>query len=257
MGLTLMSALVWQRCDYEVVPGPVDCNENPVSIVSVTATESNCAVMDGTISVEASGGDGNYRYVLEDGKPQEAPLFEGVGAGVYTVTVIDGNTCAASMDVSVTNSDGLNITFSTTDSGGCSGSDGTLIVTAFNGQEPYQYRLNEGNYASGHEFTGLPKGVHNLVVSDATGCEVKQAVRIRSGISFAASIRPIIEKNCAIQDCHNGSQYPDFRVFKNIHDNAAQIKALTGDGTMPQEGSITQTEINMIACWVDDGAPDN
>lgn len=257
IALTLMSALTWQKCDYEVVPGPVDCNENPVTITSVSSTEAECALMDGTISVEASGGDGSYHYILGDGKPQEAPLFEGIGAGVYTVTVVDGNTCSASMEVSVTNIDGLNITFETTEAGGCAESDGMLNVTAFNGVEPYQYRINEGSYSSGHEFTGLAKGVYNLTVSDASGCEVTQPVRIKSGISFAASIRPIIENSCAISDCHNGSQYPDFRVFKNIHDNAAQIKALTADRTMPQDGSITQTEINMIACWVDDGAPGN
>ncbi len=130
-------------------------------------------------------------------------------------------------------------------------------MTAFDGTEPYQYRINEGSYSSSHEFTGLSRGTYNLVVADASGCEVTQQVRIRSGVSFAASIKPIIEKSCAINDCHNGSQYPDFRVFKNIQDNAINIKELTADGTMPQEGTLTQNEINLIACWVDDGAPDN
>src|SRR5690606_27291073 len=127
-----------------------------------------------------------------------------------------------------------------------SSSDGRLTVMAFDGTEPYQYRLNEGSYSSSHEFAGLPRGVYTLSVSDASGCEITQSVRVRSGVSFAASIAPIIEKSCAINDCHNGSQFPDFRVFKNIHDNAAQIKALTGDGTMPQDGTLTQAEINLI-----------
>ncbi len=253
----LLSTSIWQACEYEVVPGPVDCSENPVLIELVSVTGSNCGAMDGTVEVVATGGSGNYRYVAGDGEPQASPILAGLAAGVYDITALDENNCSATLEASVQNLNGVNITFTATDAGGCSGSNGTISVSAFDGSEPYQYRLGEGTYSSSHTFSGLARGVYNLTVSDASGCEVTQAVRVRSGISFAQSIKPIVEKSCAINDCHNGSQYPDFRVFKNIHDNAKNIKELTGDGTMPQEGTLTQTEINMIACWVDDGALDN
>jgi hypothetical protein len=94
-------------------------------------------------------------------------------------------------------------------------------------------------------------------VKDASGCEIEQTVRITSGIGYAASIAPIIQNNCAVSGCHSGTQAPDFRVFKNIQDNAAQIKVLTGNKTMPQNGTLSQSQIDMIACWVDDGAPAN
>jgi hypothetical protein len=110
---------------------------------------------------------------------------------------------------------------------------------------------------AGNTFSGLPRGDYTVVVGDDTGCEVSQVVRVTSGVSFSGTLAKIIEKNCAISGCHAGSQFPDFRVFKNIHDNALQIKKLTGDHTMPQQGSLTQAEINTIACWVDDGAANN
>ena len=51
--------------------------------------------------------------------------------------------------------------------------------------------------------------------------------------------------------------FPISAIFANVQGNAGQIKTLTGNRTMPAEGSLTQAEIDMIACWVDDGAVAN
>ncbi len=253
----LGSVLLWQSCDNEVAPDPVDCGKDPIVVELVSKTDSNCELTDGMIEVSATGGDGNYKFVLNGGTPRDEGVFTSVGAGFHTVTVIDGNTCSGATDVTVMNISGMNISFTTTDAGGCDVSNGTLSVNAFNGTEPYAYRLDNGAPSSDSEYTGLAAGVYALTVTDATGCEISQSIRIRSGVTFSGTIKSIVETKCAINDCHNGNQYPDFRVLKNIQDNAMQVKALTGDGTMPQEGSLTQTQINQIACWVDDGAPDN
>ena len=80
---------------------------------------------------------------------------------------------------------------------------------------------------------------------------------IPTGVSFTASVAPIITASCSTIDCHGGSQSPDFRVFENIRNNASKIKEFTESGFMPQSGSLTPEEINLIGCWVDDGALDN
>ena len=252
----LLNVIAWQACEYEVVPADVNCEENPVAIAPVSADDSQCALKDGRVEVAATGGSGTYQYRLGEGVPQESPVFENLGAGLYEVTAMDENNCSATMEVTVLNSNGMNISFTTTDSG-CGASQGTITVDAFDGAEPYQFKLEGGSFSGNPTFSGLAQGEYDLTVSDAIGCEVTQTVKIRSGTSFDTSISSIMENSCAINDCHNGSQFPDFRVFKNIHDNAAQIKALTGDRSMPQDGTLTQTEIDMIACWVDDGALDN
>jgi len=79
-----------------------------------------------------------------------------------------------------------------------------------------------------------------------------------SGVSFSASISPIISTNCALPQCHGGSPFlPDFREFSIIQSKAAKIRTRTQNRSMPQIGSLTQQEIDLIACWVDDGALDN
>ncbi len=247
---------IGQQCGSDEEANPVDCTENPVVLNIVSVEGSNCASSDGSIEVSATGGSGNYQYQIEDGPLQTSAVFNDISAGVYTVTATDDNNCSASMDVSVNNLSGLNITFETSP-GGCKSANGTLEVNATDGTEPYQFKIDNGSFGTTSTFTNLSTGKHTLVVSDATGCEITQSVTIASGISFTSAIAPIISTKCAVSGCHNGSQAPDFRSFTNIKANASQIKTLTGNRTMPQEGSLTQSQIDMIACWVDDGALQN
>lgn len=252
-----VTAIAWQGCEKETIEEPVDCNANPVAVQLVSVEDASCNASDGKVTLNATGGNGAYKYALGDGAAQESAVFSNLGAGTYEVTATDGNNCSSTMEVSVKNRDGLNIAVALKDAGGCGAAQGGATITAFDGAEPYEYRLGDGSFVTTNSFAGLSAGEYALTVRDATGCEVNQTLRVLSGVSFTASISPIIKNKCAISGCHNGTQFPDFRVFKNIHDNAGQVKTLTGNGTMPQQGSLTQDEINLIACWVDDGAPEN
>jgi len=66
-------------------------------IESESATIERAETIDFTdpnsISITVSG-IGNYIYSLDDGEPQDSNVFENVGLGYHTVTVIDANGCA-------------------------------------------------------------------------------------------------------------------------------------------------------------------
>jgi hypothetical protein len=255
--LVLVAGMIaGQRCEYEKLRGPVDCEENPVTLKLVATTDADCALMDGTIKLTASGGEPPYVFVVEGREPQPDSLFENLAAGVYQVSAVDVNNCSATLEVTLKNANGLNLSFET-GTAGCGGTNGRLTVTAVDGTPPYQFKLGNDNFSAVNSFDGLSPGDYTVTSKDASGCVVSQKIRVKSGISYSATISGIIENNCAVYGCHSGSQFPDFRVFKNIHDNAAEIKKLTADGTMPQEGTLTQEQINQIACWVDDGASNN
>lgn len=254
--ILITGSTLWQGCEKEETPEPVDCSANPVELSVVSVSDANCLTEDGSIEVLATGGTGSYEYSIDEGTSQTSAVFNNVGAGVYSVTAIDDNNCSATIQVPVKNSNGMNIDFEATGAG-CKKSEGTITVVATDGEEPYQFKVDNGAFSENNSFAGLATGEHQLVVTDASGCEITQNVRVPSGVKFSSSISPIIENKCAINSCHNGTQFPDFRVFNNVKSNAGQIKTLTGNGTMPQEGSLTQEEIDLIACWVDDGAPQN
>ncbi len=254
--IVIVNSISWQSCVYETIPGPVNCDVNPVVLELVSVEDSNCALIDGRLEVRASGGGGNYRFMLGNNDEQLVSVFQDLAAGVYEISVADKNNCSATLEVVVKNKNGLNITFATTEAG-CNTSNGSITVSPIDGTVPYNFKIDNSNFTIDNTFTDLPAGKYMIVVSDAAGCEISQTIKVKTGVSFSASISEIIKNNCAVGRCHNGSQFPDFRVFKNIHDNASQIKLLTGNRTMPLTGSLTQVQINAIACWVDDGAPDN
>jgi hypothetical protein len=79
-----------------------------------------------------------------------------------------------------------------------------------------------------------------------------------TGTSWSNDILPIMEKNCAITGCHNGtSRSNNFSQYASAKSFAKTIKSKTQDRTMPFDGSLTQQQIDLIACWVDDGALQN
>ena len=251
-----MQAVTWLGCESEEEPEPVDCNANPVVVGLASVTDAQCNVANGSIEVTASGGSGKYSFSIGDGPATASPMFEGLSAGVYEIVAIDDNACEGILEVAVKNSAGMNVTFDATPSG-CKTSNATLTVSAVDGTAPYQFKLGTGSFTTTNTFSGLTAGEYDLVVNDASGCEVTQHITVSSGVSYSATVSGIIKNNCAVSGCHAGTQAPDFRVFKNIHDNAAQIKTLTGNRTMPQNGTLTQEQIDLIACWVDDGSLEN
>ena len=254
--IALVSTVVWLGCENETIEGPVDCDENPVMLELVSVQPANCAEKNGSIEVAASGGNGEYSFSIADGAKQTTSVFNGLGAGEYEIMVLDGNQCGDTLVVMIDSESGLDMTVET-QAAGCKSANGTVTVNGASGTPPYQYKIGNGSFGTTNTFTGLAAGVHSLVVKDAAGCEVTKSARVLSGVSYAVSIKGIIETKCAIDECHNGTQFPDFRQFKNIHDNAAQVRNLTADRTMPEDGTLTQEQIDLIACWVNDGAQNN
>lgn len=80
--------------------------------------------------------------------------------------------------------------------------------------------------------------------------------------TYSDVIEPIITNNCALANCHDGSNpaLPDWSIVENVQAKAAEIKERTGNRTMPPSSSgivLTAKQIDDIACWVDSGAQNN
>jgi hypothetical protein len=247
--------LIVVSCSSDERPS-VDCSKDGPTLDLLQLGDADCGVKNGFISVTASGGNGDYQFKLDNGSFQPGSEFQNLGAGSYTITLRDGNTCEQTLSVNVLNKDGVNVSLTTT-SAGCNGTNGTISAQPVGGEGPFLFKLGDEDYREENMFDGLAVGSYVVTIKDFTECEASQTVRVPSGVSFKSTIEPIIQTSCAINNCHNGRQFPDFRQFNNIKANADNIKRLTGNRTMPQEGMLTQGQIDAIACWVDDGALDN
>ncbi len=244
-------------CEYNSIGEPARCNTNDLALRVTENKEASCGQSDGSLKVVASGGSTTYSFSINGGTFQSDSAFQNLKAGSYIIIVKD-HSCTASVDVDIQNQNGLNISATSTDAS-CGTTSGSITVTTLGGVSPVIFNLSPGSLTSSSSiFENLASGNYTVLAKDATGCEVvSKTIKVASGISFTNSISTIIAGKCAVTGCHNGTQSPDFRVFQNIQNNATSIKLQTTNRNMPLGGSLTKDQIDAIACWVNDGAPNN
>lgn len=253
-------------CSGEDVPAKIDCSKSDLATTFESSNPESCAVVNGSITLIATGGKGPYTYALNAGAFGSNAVFTQLSAGDYVVRVKDKNGCVVETDeiqLRIPGND-LNATTSTEADTECVSNNGSILVTATGGTEPYQYKLNNGSFGASATFTSITAGNHSVTVKDAAGCLFPKPVTVArgdTGTSLEDDIMPIIETKCAINDCHNGGQEPNLSNPQNVRTHSAKIKTLTQSGEMPKSGSaggsLSASQKALIACWVDDGAKDN
>jgi len=84
-------------------------------------------------------------------------------------------------------------------------------------------------------------------------------------VTYAAVIKPIIDKNCATSGCHsdayaNGYDLSYYAGLEAVANNGKLIESIeqTGASPMPQGApKLDACTIEQIKKWVNDGAPNN
>jgi hypothetical protein len=153
----------------------------------------------------------------------------------------------------------LAFTVQTTNSN-CKTNTGAITINATGGSGLYSFRFNNGSATTMSSFSSLSAGSYPIVVSDETGCAITQTIKVLSDVKFSTDIKSIINTNCAIAGCHvaGGSGPGNFAVFANIQASAFAIHRVVQSGNMPKNAAkLPQAQLDAIACWVDDGAPNN
>ena len=154
-------------------------------VIETTTNQISCnGSLDGTILINASGGEPPYTYELLNSEDillaQSADNnFNNLGAGTYKVKVTDANGNFTQSNEIVLDEpapvviqvEQSGITCANTDSG-------SFVVTVSGGNAPYQYRLDNGDLTNTNIFAGLGLNTYTIWVVDANGCEYNQLVEM-------------------------------------------------------------------------------
>jgi hypothetical protein len=260
----LVLLMVSNACVYRDIPKGVDCSISDLKISLTTKTDpSGCNTTDGIIAVMASGGSLPYSYSINGGAIQASPIFSALGAGTYNIQVRDANLCPSMLDANLLSNSTLNATVTTTADTGCTTPSGTIMVNASGGSPTYQYQLDGNGFGSATSFVSVKAGIHSISVKDNQGCIKTISASVDAGISsisYSNDIAPILTTYCNLPSCHGaGSSRGDWTKYTNVKANSSNIKSRTGNKSMPEAGSpaLTQNQIDIIACWVTSGSPNN
>ncbi|MEO5644702.1 MAG: gliding motility-associated C-terminal domain-containing protein [Bacteroidia bacterium] len=147
----------------------------------VTTTPAGCPTT-GSASVAAMGGTGPYTYSWSSGGT--GTVESNLGAGNYSLTVIDAAGCSITQSFTIILATAVNATLSSVNLSCFGNSTGTATVNPSGGNPPYTYAWSPtgGNNATA---TGLTAGTYTCIITDQNGCTIQQTTTITQPTQIA------------------------------------------------------------------------
>lgn len=131
---------------------------------------------NGSATAAGLGGDGTYSYSWSTGATTAEA--SNLVAGVYVVSVTDGENCTATATVSIAQPEVLAAVVTATAQSMNGVNDGTATATPNGGTAGYTYLWS--NDATTQTITDLAPGTYTVSVSDANGCTTVETVTVNT-----------------------------------------------------------------------------
>lgn len=258
----LLSIIILQACVNHDLEKHTDCAQSDLTVTIDSVSEAtSCSIADGRIYASANGGKEPYRFILNTTLAQSSPVFTSQPSGIYTLTVRDDNGCEFAVDNIAVRAKNFQFSADVVEDNSCLNPNGTITIHVNTGTPPFAYKLNNNEFSDLNSFAGLKAGQYLVTVKDSIDCTVQLTITVprgTTGTSWANDILPIMKTSCALNGCHDGKTRFDYKDYQTAKRDALTIKSRTQDKSMPFDGTpLPQSQIDLIACWVDDGAPEN
>lgn len=253
--LCLLTCLFFTACTYDQLELVETC-DNTLTVSIANQTPSACGIASGSIMAMITGDEAGapLQFSINNADFQQSPSFTDLAAGSYTITARQG-ACSAEVVTTVENAEGLNIEATPT-AADCGTQNGSITVAFRDATGQVAFSIAGSPAQASPTFTGLAPGTYLITAEDEIGCQVSGEVTVESTVTFT-EVEALVTSTCAVSGCHAGNVSPDFRIRDNILSRASRIASRTGSRTMPPPSSgrsLSDQQIEAIACWVADGA---
>lgn len=170
--------------------------------IAITATPSDVlcnGTFTGSIDASVTGGTMAYTYLWSNAAMTED--INGLGAGTYSLYVVDANNCVDSLTGITVNQPAALTSSSVNSNPACSGdTTGSSSVTAGGGTPGYTYLWMPGGQTAS-SVSGLTAGSYSCTVTDANGCTIMESMTIVDPAAISVLINApdtICEGNTAV-----------------------------------------------------------
>lgn len=151
---------------------------------NITQNVSCNGKSDASIDLSVNGGVSPYNYLWSNG--QISQDITGLGAGTYSVTITDANSCTSNATVTVTQPTLISYTVSKTNIMCFGGANGAIDITITGGTAPYIYQWSNG--FNTQDIDNLNSGNYTVTVSDNNQCDATFSVSISEPAQLVTSI---------------------------------------------------------------------
>ncbi len=166
-----------------------------INLSEENSTNSNCAEATGTLSVSATGGAGNYTFMLEE-QTNQSGEFSMLQSGIYTLTIVDDNECSQSFPIEIGQFATLELEIDQVINEGCFESeDGQANFSINGGTGDIEILLN-GEVIPNATLMGLSPGDYILQAIDEESCQDNIMFTIESANELISSLDNIEEPRC-------------------------------------------------------------
>lgn len=235
------------------------------SITSETNNDATCyGSNDGAISISATG-VATLQYSIDGGSTfQSNGNFTGLSAGTYNVVVVDGNSCVTNGSVLTINEPSAISYNPTITDATCGNSNGSIELSGSGGTGTLQYSIDGGStFQSSDTFNSLPGGTYNIVIEDASGCQINgsETVNTATGPIISAESSNDISCNGASDgsisisatgvatlqySINGGTSYQTTSSFSGLNTGSYDIMVQDGNGCSTNGSTVTITEPSVI-----------
>ncbi|MGB0881633.1 MAG: T9SS type A sorting domain-containing protein [Vicingaceae bacterium] len=175
----------------------------PITISLANSMDEFCGQVNGSISINVTGGSGSYGYSWDNGSSSQN--LTNIAGGSYIVTVTDANGCQANETFNILNNVSncsaycyLTVQASTTDED-CGNGTGTIDVTIAQATQPYTYTWSNG--ATTEDQSNLNAGTYTITVTDANQCVETLDVTIGNNTgNLTIASNQLTNENCGNSD---------------------------------------------------------
>ncbi|MEO1258180.1 MAG: gliding motility-associated C-terminal domain-containing protein [Bacteroidota bacterium] len=156
----------------------VDLRVSELELSDISVTDAACQVNDGSVTVQAQNGIGEWQYRFNNGDYQTGNIFQNLYAGTYLVEVKDSIGCMVSEEVEIKEINDLQFSDLNVFLPKCSESDGSITLNLSGGKEPYFFSLDHINYQQENNFQQISAGELRLFGRDSAGCTLDSTIII-------------------------------------------------------------------------------
>jgi gliding motility-associated-like protein len=141
----------------------------------------------GSITVSGASGTAPYTYSKDGVTFVSSGVFNGLTAGVYSITVKDAKNCSNSQTITITEPPALVVSATSTNVN-CNGTaDGTATSQVSGGFPSYTYSWNTSPVQTTANINALNPGTYVLTVTDANSCSKTASVTIATAPALIAT----------------------------------------------------------------------
>ena len=215
----------------------------PLTVLSAGLTPPNllCFGDTGTVVLTVSAGTTPYTYDWGNGITTQD--LNGVGAGNYSVTILDANDCELQEMSNIFSPDEIESNPSPviTDVDCFGNTTGSINVTIVGGETPYDYVWSNGVTTS--SISNLSAGTYDLIVTDDNNCKYEESIIVNEPDLLEATYVPTHvacfgESNGEIDITVTGGTSPYNYAWSNLTIDEDLLNILAGTYT------VTVTDAN-------------